>query len=143
MLKLVYASAAAREFKPAELHELLTLARQRNAAINVTGLLLYHRQSFFQILEGEANDVMAVYARIERDQRHHRVLLLSRSETDTRNFGAWRMGFVDADRNVEKLPGFLKFLKAKSTFLDLQGDSKAVAQLIDGFLDGRWRRSIN
>jgi hypothetical protein len=41
-----------------------------------------------------------------------------------------------------KLPGFLELLEAKSSFLELEGDAKLTAKLIDGFQEGRWRQSI-
>ena len=59
-----------------------------------------------------------------------------------RNFGEWSMGFMDADRMASKLPGFVKFLHAKSSFLDLKGDAKLVGRLIDSFHDGHWRQSV-
>jgi len=43
--------------------------------------------------------------------------------------------------NIE-LPGFLKLMKPKSSFLDLRGDSKLAAKLIDGFREGCRRQSI-
>jgi hypothetical protein len=53
------------------------------------------------------------------------------------------MGFVDVDETAAaRLPGFVKLLEAKASFLDLQGDAKVVAKLIDGFQEGRWRQSV-
>ena len=61
---------------------------------------------------------------------------------EERNFAAWSMGFVDVEPQTTKLPGFMKLLEAKPSFLDLQGDSELTARLIDGFQEGRWRQSI-
>jgi len=143
LIQLVYASAATKPFTQNALRELLAKARTFNSSVGISGLLLYHEQSFFQILEGPEEVVIPLFTRIERDPRHERVLLLSRKENEAeRNFAAWSMGFVDVDSTAAKLPGFLKMLEAKSSFLELQGDAKLVAKLIDGFQEGRWRQSI-
>ena len=142
LIRTVYVSAATKPFTQPELRDLLSKSRMRNRSVGITGLLLYHKQSFFQVLEGEEADVTSLFASIERDKRHNRVLLLSKKNTDKRNFGAWSMGFIDVDPIAAKLPGFMKLLDAKSSFLDLRGNSGLTAKLIDGFQDGRWRQSI-
>jgi len=125
--QLVYASAAAAPFTRNQLRDLLSQSRKFNSGVGITGLLLYHKLSFFQILEGPEQSVTSLYARIERDPRHHSVLLLSKKEGKERNFGAWSMGFIDGDQTAAKLPGFVKLLEAKASFLDLEGDSKVMA----------------
>jgi hypothetical protein len=142
LIRTVYVSAAVKPFTQPELRELLSKARAYNSSVGITGLLLYHKESFFQILEGKESDVTSLFASIERDKRHNRVLLLSKTNTEERNFGAWSMGFIDVDPIAAKLPGFMKLLDAKSSFLDLRGNSGLTAKLIDGFQDGRWRQSI-
>jgi hypothetical protein len=140
----VYVSAATKPFAPADLRTLLSKARAFNSSIGIgiSGLLLYHERSFFQILEGEVEQITHLFAHIGKDKRHDNVLLLSREEVKERNFGAWSMGFVDVDPMTTKLTGFLKLLEVKSSFLELQGDAKLVAKLIDGFQEGRWRQNI-
>jgi hypothetical protein len=135
-------SAATKPFTQTDLRDLLTKARVFNSSVGVSGLLLYRDRSFFQILEGQEEDVEPLYEHIGRDTRHNRIMLLSKQPVQERNFGAWSMGFVDADSKAARLPGFLKLLEAKSSFLDLQGDAKLVTRLIDGFQEGRWRQSI-
>ena len=49
---------------------------------------------------------------------------------------------MDIDRTAGKLPGFVKLLEAKASFLDLQGDAALVTRLVDGFQDGQWRQSV-
>jgi hypothetical protein len=68
--------------------------------------------------------------------------MLSMKRVQELNFGAWSMGFVDVDQAADKLPGFVKLLEAKASFLDLQGDAKLVTKMIDGFHAGLWRLSV-
>lgn len=142
LIRIVYASAAIEPFTTSELSELLVKARGKNTAIGVTGLLLYHKLSFFQILEGREENVDPLFELIGRDPRHDRMLLLSRTWEEERSFGEWSMGFVDVDRATDKLPGFMKLLDAKASFLDLRGDSKLIGRLVDGFQEGKWRQGV-
>ncbi len=76
----------------AELLPLLDKARVANARRGVSGMLLYKSGSFLQVLEGEAGDVEALIATIERDPRHEDVRIL-RKDAGPRQFGEWSMGF--------------------------------------------------
>jgi Sensors of blue-light using FAD len=46
IIKLIYVSAATKPFTQAGLRELLAKARANNSTVCVTGLLLYHKESF-------------------------------------------------------------------------------------------------
>lgn len=49
----IYRSRAIKVFSDEELIGMLEEFRKRNAAINVTGMLLYDEDVFFQVIEGE------------------------------------------------------------------------------------------
>jgi hypothetical protein len=90
---------------------LLQSARKRNQELDVTGLLLHREDSFFQIIEGSRENVLAVFQRICSDPRHERVTVLFEGPTAVREFSDWRMGFVELDNvDVRLLPGFSNFL---------------------------------
>ena len=57
MFHLVYASSALQPFTKPELQALLEQARQKNAKLGVTGMLLYKDGNFMQVLEGEKETV--------------------------------------------------------------------------------------
>jgi Sensors of blue-light using FAD len=135
MLQLVYVSAAAVPFNDASLRTLLARARSKNAAVDVSGMLLHQAGTFMQVLEGEARVVETVFERISRDPRHKRVVLLMRRETE-RNFADWSMGFVDVQGTAERLPGF----RAIGNLNGLAGDTVAIQSVIAAFRDGRWRQ---
>ena len=142
LIQLIYASAATKPFAPTELRELLRKARIKNEGLDVTGMLLYHEGSFLQLLEGPHPAVEEVFKIVEKDKRHNRVLLLLRRETEQRNFADWSMGFADVAPQARSLPGFRDYFKTHATFLDLQGDRKAVDRIVDGFRDGQWRQYL-
>ena len=92
MLRLTYRSRPTVPFLREEVVALVRDARQRNEKDGITGLLVYDHQSFFQILEGEADAVEACFARIQRDPRHQEIDVMGRQDIDRRAFGSWRMG---------------------------------------------------
>ena len=61
LMHLVYVSCATRDFSDDELRFLLKQSRDKNLRQNVTGMLLYAKDTFFQVLEGNASDVYEIY----------------------------------------------------------------------------------
>src|SRR5579871_1906288 len=98
LIRCIYASLAVSTFNEAELPLLLERARRFNSLHSLTGMLLYVEGNFFQVLEGEAEAVDAIYARIMRDPRHTRVTLIIREPIAQRDFSEWTMGFSVVDR---------------------------------------------
>ena len=142
LTQLIYVSAAKNLFNPAELRELLRLARIKNQRLGVTGMLLYHEGSFLQVLEGPLSAVEPLLETMNHDKRHQKVMLLLRREIEARNFADWKMGFVDVAVQSQSLPGFRNYFQSHSSFLDLLGDPKTIERVVDGFRDGQWRQYI-
>lgn len=97
MRRIVYLSTASRLMSDAELMDVLRVSRENNTRDEVTGLLLYQGGNFIQLLEGEAEAVATVYARVEKDSRHHSVLRMLDSESSERLFPDWSMAFRPAN----------------------------------------------
>jgi hypothetical protein len=68
----------------------LQSARRKNAAHQITGLLLYDGRRFLQTLEGPAFAVSDTFFRIKADRRHRAIVQLS-SDIDERAFSSWAM----------------------------------------------------
>lgn len=98
MKYLIYLSTSVNLLDDAAIHELLNKSRARNAAANITGVLLYHDGSFIQLLEGAAEDVDSTFARISKDASHKNVIVIDEDNLDHRNFGDWSMGYKRATR---------------------------------------------
>src|ERR1035438_2525215 len=112
MLQIIYASASTKAFTHKELVELLKIARQKNIAADVTGMLLYHAGGFPQVLEGPDENVEAIYAKVQKDSRHTKLLLLVRETIEERAFEHWSMGFVDTTGIADKISGFVDYMQA-------------------------------
>ena len=142
MIELVYASAARHSFTPKELTELLAKARTNNQALGVSGLLLYHRGSFLQVLEGEEPVVDALFEKIAKDPRHDRCIVIKRSTIASRRFADWNMGFVEVSAAVaQKLDGFTFFLQQGR--IDLKADAERTAKILGEFRSGQWRQHVS
>jgi hypothetical protein len=137
--QVIYSSAAVAPFGEAELTQLLAIARTNNERIGVTGMLLYHEGSFLQVLEGEASAVDAVFQRIGKDKRHHRVVPLLRRETDERHFESWRMGFASLKSLPQGLPGYSDYLRLRGEAAEA---GNAAARLMAAFREGRFRNYV-
>ncbi|MGI4874549.1 MAG: BLUF domain-containing protein [Janthinobacterium lividum] len=95
---LLYRSQAVAPLDEAQLTALMEQARTYNEAHHITGLLCYSSSGHFvQLLEGPAEQVHALFAKIQQDPRHKCVQALSDYETKTRWFADWRMALVSTD----------------------------------------------
>ncbi|RIJ41630.1 BLUF domain-containing protein [Pontibacter oryzae] len=93
MFQLVYLSTAVNLFEEEELNEILQISRTNNSSRDITGLLLYHEGNIIQVLEGEKQQVMNVYYKIERDPRHKGIIKMISGDVSQRFFTGWSMGF--------------------------------------------------
>src|ERR1700722_5491203 len=138
LIRCIYASLAVPNFKEDELPLLLERARHFNALHSLTGMLLYIEGNFFQVLEGEAEAVDALYTGIMRDPRHTRVTLIIREPIAQRDFSEWTMGFSVVDRlDAGQLIGENDFFTKASCIDNL--DAGRAKKLLAAFRNGRWR----
>lgn len=112
MITLIYGSTAINNHMPSEeLVAILEKARQTNATLNITGMLLYDDGNFLQVLEGEDEVVTSLYNKICKDPRHIGIMLFVKKAIDKRHFDDWAMGFVDVKQlDVQSIPGYSHFL---------------------------------
>jgi len=109
---VVYVSSAVRLLSDEELKELLRLSRINNARLGVTGMLLYDRGNFIQMLEGPGVNVDALYERIRADPRHTRITTLLQGPLEKRQFETLAMGFDNcADLSVDDRAGYSDVLR--------------------------------
>jgi hypothetical protein len=104
-------------------------------------MLLYVDETFFQILEGEPDELHALYGRIEHDIRHTKVIKLLDVPVEKRTFGRWSMGYAKVTREeLAKIPGLNDFFGRGSVFTELESGKAKV--LLDAFREGKWRRRL-
>ncbi len=103
--ELIYVSLADHAMTPDELRALLAQARAHNREHGITGLLVYRDREFMQLIEGERDEVLALYERIENDSRHRQLYRMWESPIATRSCQDWAMGYAEPnDQTWHALP---------------------------------------
>lgn len=137
LINLIYASSALSMMEEAELMDILEKAREKNARLGITGMLLYKNGNFLQVLEGEAAQVDRLFERIQQDPRHRSLLLIARREVPQRQFEAWSMGFVNLQKfNAQDVPGFSTYLTEPFTPDDFAQRPTLASSFLEAFRDG-------
>ena len=94
MKTLAYTSRASRDLSSQDVESILRSCRINNALEGITGILIYNGSAFLQVLEGAKRAVDDALARIERDDRHHEVVVRDDRDLPARVFPAWDMAYL-------------------------------------------------
>lgn len=96
-----------------DLNDLLKEARIKNLKNNLTGILLFRSQTFFQLLEGRKEDVLTTFQKIADDPRHEKLEVLFEIELDEpRIFPSWQMGLIDEPQAAPEQEALAKSLRS-------------------------------
>ncbi len=141
LVHCIYASTATHPFLPEELRDLTVAARKKNEHLNITGVLLYMGSRFFQVLEGESQDVEDLYECITLDPRHKEITRIIFETIPKRNFVDWSMGLADLSGDkLDQIAALTDPHSGSSSLANLpEGRSK---KLILAFCEGRWGPTI-
>jgi hypothetical protein len=91
---------------------LLEHARQKNTALNVTGLLCYDHKQFLQIIEGETDVILDLFHKILNDPRHTNVRILHEGDIESRAFSDWKMAYEPVPSGL--LPNLTRAIHSRS-----------------------------
>lgn len=143
LVHCIYCSASTNDnLTDDELETILEQSRQNNARADITGVLLYHDGSFFQVLEGDRTAVAALFQKIAKDDRHTKVTKIVVEPIEERSFGEWSMGYPKVRlSDLANIPGLNDFFTQGNSFLDLE-DGRAKT-LLAAFKGGQWRTALS
>lgn len=109
--ELLYVSVETHPHIKEDLVSLLKKFREKNTRLGITGILLYYKKHFFQVLEGEKNIIFELFKTIREDERHSSVILFWDKPIEERGFKDWTMAFINLNEvDKSKLTGFSEFL---------------------------------
>jgi hypothetical protein len=98
VFQLAYVSQSQPALEQRVLTNILDVSQRNNAKDKITGILMYHDEIFFQVLEGPKAAVEACYYdRICHDTRHKDPTLMWSDSVKSRTFSDWTMGYVGPD----------------------------------------------
>ncbi|KAF6661862.1 diguanylate phosphodiesterase [Pantoea sp. EKM101V] len=132
---LIYRSQLAGSVSPEKLQALVERASVKNAAAEVTGILLYDGQHFFQVLEGSVENVHTVFQRISQDDRHFNLIELMRDYAPARRFGHAGMALFDL-RDYQKHT-VVEALLGRVTLNEERIRHDRVVKFLRSFVEGR------
>ncbi len=134
--QLLYRSGQLFEFTLQDMQRLLVQARAYNARHGVGGMLLLQDGLFMQLLEGPADAVDALYARIASDPRHCEVRLMVRAERTAPLLPGWHMAWGEAllDHEAPVFEGIAPDAQALTLLEGARSDR--VASAMRDFLHG-------
>ena len=89
--------------RDSELRKIVASAGSKNRATGITGGLMFNRNYFGQVLEGERGAVSELFTRIAGDARHRSVVIIEALEVGERLFERWSMGFAERTETSEAL----------------------------------------
>ncbi|WP_432240284.1 BLUF domain-containing protein [Herbaspirillum robiniae] len=98
LVRLIYASRARVAISSEVIDSILASARKNNPGQGITGVLCYSDSIFVQVLEGGRDQVNRIYSNLQRDERHHDLVLLAYESIDERQYSSWTMGKIRLDK---------------------------------------------
>lgn len=127
-----YVSTAASGLSEKQIEEIFVSTNARNNARGITGILLYSEGNFFQVIEGEKDQLLNLYQKIQKDERHHNVIKIFGREIKEDHFPNYESQFISQKKkhNPETVDNYLKHIR----FLD-QPSKNAVRNILSAFLD--------
>ncbi|WP_420934612.1 diguanylate phosphodiesterase [Alteromonas sp. A081] len=132
--QVVYRSRASSLVNNTLLEEVARDSLPFNAGNDVTGILLFDGEYFFQVLEGEGDIILGLFEHIKNDPRHNNVVKITDNAIHKRDFGDWALRTLRLDQKsgCYWLPSDISFHR----------DSRIFA-LINGFASGKWRMCLS
>jgi acylphosphatase len=115
MLAIVYISSAVHPFSEADLTALLKQSQQKNAELEITGIMLYRDGDVMQLLEGPEEAVKKLAKTIYADPRHSGIIQLVEQKISRREFPDWSMEFQNL--GALRVRQLAKFMNQQSAAL--------------------------
>jgi uncharacterized membrane protein (DUF373 family) len=141
MIQITYLSSATRAMSQGDLEDILKTARENNARLGITGMLLYGNKTFIQILEGEEGVVDELVKTIKRDPRHTNFQIVKKKPIDQHEYADWSMGFKRVSgEDFEAVKGLEDFEEKNFTTTFLGSHASLVDSLMDHFRKERIRK---
>lgn len=85
-IRAVFVSTASNAMSETALLEIAASARMRNPDNAITGIIVYHDETFFCVMEGSEADLAERMEVVRRDRRHFGITMLAVSEVSERAF---------------------------------------------------------
>ena len=90
-----------------EIKSILESCTRNNAALGLTGALVFNEHYFAQVLEGDRGAVTSTFCKIANDNRHSDLVIMEAVPVPKRLFANWSMAYAGHSDMIDKL--YLKY----------------------------------
>jgi len=114
MKTICYISNFARDLRKDTIIELIDSIKKNNSNNNITGLLILKNRYFFQILEGDSEQIDSLFNKIKVDPRHKTIITLLDTTIEGRIFNDYNGGKFEIFQNyadMKKLYLYFNWIK--------------------------------
>lgn len=134
----IYTSVETHPLASEEVTQIIEHSRKSNVKHNLTGVLLHVGNTFFQVLEGSAEELSELYDKILKDPRHTQITRIIFEAIPRRYFAGSSMSLTTM--SPAELSTLLDSPDDDAKNLLLAGlDEGRAKKLLRAFSDGRWR----
>ncbi|MGL6122906.1 MAG: BLUF domain-containing protein [Shewanella sp.] len=95
--QFIYSSTAVGHITKADIDHIIEKASKNNAELGITGVLLFNKGTFLQVLEGDEGAINKLRQLIKGDPLHTDFNELCYLHIDKREFPEWAMAHKDAN----------------------------------------------
>ncbi|MCW8980052.1 BLUF domain-containing protein [Altibacter sp.] len=127
---ICYVSKARQGLSEKEIEVIFEKTQRNNTNANITGILLYGFGNFFQVLEGEKEQITVLFDTICEDHRHDRIETLIHHPIKKPIFATYNSKFnvVKTQKELSEIKNYLDVFNNKTSF------SSKINRLIHPFL---------
>lgn len=131
-----YRSLAEDSLSGKDVDEIINIARSFNPQYNITGSIIFHRNIFFQIIEGPKKEVMTLFKNIRSDRRHKDIQIMWQGFKMKREFDNWSLATISDEGELKvEIQGNTKNLELSNLLGEL--DQSAIDS------ENLWRKVRN
>ncbi|WP_299670422.1 BLUF domain-containing protein [uncultured Polaribacter sp.] len=102
--EIVYSSKAKENITKEDLQSILDPSKKKNESLGISSCLVYHKNSFYQILEGPKKEVLNLVEKIKKDERNSNLSVLYSGIKSGRTFKEWSMSLVQGEFSIDGKP---------------------------------------
>ena len=119
---IIYKSKSKNSFHIDEIRKMLSKAKRFNKVNNITGIILYYKHQFIQLIEGDKKSIESLYKDIQADKRHFDVETIISTTSKQSLWTEWSMAFYDFSDTTDQ-SDYLRLL-LEASFEDINSKQK-------------------
>ena len=136
LFDISYRSLAVDTTSGKDVDAIIKTARSLNPEFDITGCIIYHRNIFFQIIEGPKKDILTLFDNIKNDERHKDIKVMWKGYKIRREFKNWALATISDEGVLDvQIQGSAKSLELSNVLGKL--DNSAIDS------ENLWRKVRN